>query len=186
MQRGPNKVPIFALILITLVSLLFIFVGDVNSLAPIVTTSFMMTYAAIDYAYFALAMSYDRHHEQERKYGPMNKKMNSGEIGNGYPGYGSCSSPTRPKDSFEKLASDLDSLFPERMTQRGQHHLARQSVGSGGSQEEADFDATKRRISMESTTDHSDKSTLLSEKPVAASGKVEEQSFVGNPDAGDN
>ena len=186
MQRGPNKVPIFALILITLVSLLFIFVGDVNSLAPIVTTSFMMTYAAVDYAYFTLAMSYDRHHEQELKYGPMNKKMNSGEIGNGYPGYGSCSSPTRPKDSFEKLASDLDSLFPERMTQRGQHHLARQSVGSGGSQEEADFDATKRRISMESTTDHSDKSTLLSEKPVAASGKVEEQSFVGNPDTGDN
>lgn len=163
--RGPNKVPIYALILITLVTLLFIFVGDVNSLAPIVTTSFMMTYAAIDYAYFALAMSYDRRHEKELKYGPMNKKMNSssGEMGNGCLGYGTCSTQTRPKDSFEKLATDLDSLFPERMTQRGQHHLARQN-GSAASTPEADFDATKRRISVEGTTDQNDKSTLLPEK----------------------
>lgn len=174
-QRGPNKVPIYALILITLVSLLFIFVGDVNSLAPIVTTSFMMTYAAIDYAYFALAMSYDRRHEKELKYGPMNKKMNSssGEMGNGCLGYGTCSTQTRPKDSFEKLATDLDSLFPERMTQRGQHHLARQN-GSAASTPEADFDATKRRISVEATTDQNDKTTLLSEKTAAGAGELKQ------------
>ncbi|XP_062580263.1 solute carrier family 12 member 8-like [Saccostrea cucullata] len=163
--RGPNKVPIYALILITLVTLLFIFVGDVNSLAPIVTTAFMMTYAAIDYAYFALAMSYDKHQENELKYGPVNKKkLSAGDLGNGGVSYGTYTVP-RPKDSFEKLASDLDSLFPERMTQRGQHHLVRQGSGqSGATTPEADFDATKRRFSAENTTDQGDKSNLLPEK----------------------
>ena len=60
--------PVFALGAITLVVLLFICVGDVNSLAPVVTTSFMLTYAAVDYSYFALAMSYDRRQEREERY----------------------------------------------------------------------------------------------------------------------
>lgn len=179
-QRGPNKVPIFALILITLVTLLFIFVGDVNSLAPIVTTAFMMTYAAIDYAYFALAMSYDRRQEKELKYGPINKKkLSSGDIGNGCVGYGTYSAQTRPKDSFEKLASDLDSLFPERMTQRGQHHLVRQSTGnSNATTPDADFDATKQHIPTEYTTDQNDKSNLLPEKNLAGTGKSELFTYI--------
>ena len=60
--------PVQALVVITLVVLLFICVGDVNSLAPVVTTSFMLTYAAIDYSYFALAMSYDKRQEREAKW----------------------------------------------------------------------------------------------------------------------
>ena len=31
-----------------------------NTLGPLVTMPFMLTYAAVDYAYFALAMSYDK------------------------------------------------------------------------------------------------------------------------------
>lgn len=38
---------------------MFIFVGNLNKLAPIVTMPFLTTYMAINYAYFAMAMSYD-------------------------------------------------------------------------------------------------------------------------------
>jgi potassium/chloride transporter 8 len=128
----------------------------------------MMTYAAIDYAYFALAMSYDRRQEKELKYGPINKKkLSSGGIGNGCVGYGTYAAQTRPKDSFEKLASDLDSLFPERMTQRGQHHLVRQSsANSNATTPEADFDATKQHFSAEN-----DKANLLPEKNLVGTGR---------------
>lgn len=67
-QRGPNKVPLFALLSITVVTILFICVGDVNSLAPVVTTSFLLTYAAVDYSYFVLAMSYDKRQMREDRY----------------------------------------------------------------------------------------------------------------------
>ncbi|XP_053391021.1 LOW QUALITY PROTEIN: solute carrier family 12 member 8-like, partial [Mercenaria mercenaria] len=71
--RGPNKVPIYSLVLITLVVLLFVLVGDVNTLAPIVTTAFMMSYAAVNYAYFALAMSYDRRQARDLRFGVQDK-----------------------------------------------------------------------------------------------------------------
>ena len=48
-----------SLILIASISLLFICIGDVNFLAPIVTMPFLVTYIAVDYAYFALAMTAD-------------------------------------------------------------------------------------------------------------------------------
>ncbi|KAK3087217.1 hypothetical protein FSP39_003220 [Pinctada imbricata] len=175
--RGANKVPVYALILIILVVLLFIFVGDVNSLAPVVTTAFMMTYAAIDYSYFVLAMSYDKRMERELKYGPMyNKKKHSyTHVSNSNIGYGTYSDTAKPKDSFEKLASDLDSLFPERMAQRGQHphhgQMARQENVSTATTPEADFDATKKSKSMEQVTEQSDSSSLLPEKNAAAENK---------------
>lgn len=36
----------------------FLFIGQVNILAPIVTINFMLTYSIIDYSYFSIAMSY--------------------------------------------------------------------------------------------------------------------------------
>ncbi|XP_060558535.1 solute carrier family 12 member 8-like isoform X2 [Ruditapes philippinarum] len=71
--RGPNKVPIYSLVLITLVVLLFVLVGDVNTLAPIVTTAFMMSYAAVNYSYFALAMSYDHRQARDLRFGVQDK-----------------------------------------------------------------------------------------------------------------
>lgn len=67
-QRGPNKVPVFGLIVVTLISLIFILIGQVNTLGPIVTMPFMLTYAAVDYAYFSLAMSYDVKSRREERY----------------------------------------------------------------------------------------------------------------------
>jgi potassium/chloride transporter 8 len=170
-QRGANKVPIYALIVIILVVLLFVFVGNVNTLAPIVTTAFMMTYAAVDYCYFALAMTYDKRQDRDVRYGPP-KRKSKGEILNGVVGYGTTGEiDVRPKDSFERVKTDLDKLFPERITQRGQHHHIRESSYHNQNQNhsnvttpEADFDATKRDKSMDTFSEHSDTSTLLVDK----------------------
>lgn len=57
--RGPNQEPYIAAIFVAVVAVSFIMIGNLNALAPIVTMPFLLTYAAIDYAYFKLAMSYD-------------------------------------------------------------------------------------------------------------------------------
>uniref|UniRef100_A0A1I8JSB5 AA_permease domain-containing protein n=1 Tax=Macrostomum lignano TaxID=282301 RepID=A0A1I8JSB5_9PLAT len=53
------QVPLYALLTVTSVSLLFTAVGNVNFLGPIVTMPFLITYATVSYAYFALAMTRD-------------------------------------------------------------------------------------------------------------------------------
>ena len=156
--------PIYSLVLITFVVLLFVLVGDVNTLAPIVTTAFMMCYTAINYAYFALAMSYDKRHERDLKFGPKDSSyQKSKELPNGVLGYGTTGVvDTRNKDSLQKLSTDLDKLFPERLTHRGQHHLVKQQQGAGTpSTPEADFDATKRSKSLEDIAEQSDASQVL-------------------------
>ncbi|RUS91653.1 hypothetical protein EGW08_000626 [Elysia chlorotica] len=186
--RGPNKVPVFALGAITLVVLLFICVGDVNSLAPVVTTAFMLTYAAVDYSYFALAMSYDRRHEREERYQATGASSEGRRFSGGVesPNGAVPTSPnavgkpvdvTMNKDSFEKIANDLDKLFPERLTSRGQRLAPQQQQTSGGTANnassattpEADFDATKSKLSPDSSMDASrenlnDTATLLGVK----------------------
>ena len=56
LQKGPNKTPIAAICLTSLVTMAFVLVGQVNILAPIVTINFMLTYVAVDYSYFSLSM----------------------------------------------------------------------------------------------------------------------------------
>ncbi|XP_028663830.2 solute carrier family 12 member 8 isoform X3 [Erpetoichthys calabaricus] len=57
-KRGPNKTPVAAICLTSLITMAFIFIGQVNILAPIVTINFMLTYSVIDYSYFSVSMSY--------------------------------------------------------------------------------------------------------------------------------
>ncbi|KAM6162855.1 solute carrier family 12 member 8 isoform 1-T1 [Erethizon dorsatum] len=54
--KGPNKTPIAAICLTSLVTMAFVLVGQVNILAPIVTINFMLTYVVVDYSYFSLCM----------------------------------------------------------------------------------------------------------------------------------
>ncbi|KAF7482856.1 Hypothetical predicted protein [Marmota monax] len=54
--KGPNRTPIAAICLTSLVTMAFVLVGQVNVLAPIVTINFMLTYIAVDYSYFSLSM----------------------------------------------------------------------------------------------------------------------------------
>lgn len=53
--------------LTTGVIVIFTLFGDINSLAPIVTMPFLLMYASVDYAYFALAMTYDLQSKREQK-----------------------------------------------------------------------------------------------------------------------
>lgn len=49
------------------VTIVFIIVGDINTLAPIVTMPFLLTYACIDYSYFALAQTFDIQNRREER-----------------------------------------------------------------------------------------------------------------------
>ncbi|CAD5110686.1 DgyrCDS61 [Dimorphilus gyrociliatus] len=112
-KRGANKVPVYALVVVTLVTLLFIFIGNVNTLGPIVTMPFMLTYAAVDYTYFALAMSFDKRSKREKRYAEGLLDSEASPEHKSASGYGSI-----------KKKDDLDNLFPERR----QHEPGQQEV----------------------------------------------------------
>ncbi|KFQ83871.1 Solute carrier family 12 member 8, partial [Phoenicopterus ruber ruber] len=57
--KGPNKTPVPAICLTSLITMAFVFIGQVNVLAPIVTINFMLTYIAVDYSYFSVSLSYN-------------------------------------------------------------------------------------------------------------------------------
>ncbi|XP_044257683.1 solute carrier family 12 member 8 [Tribolium madens] len=92
MGRGPNKVPLYSMAVVAIVTLTFIMIGEINTLAPIVTMPYLLTYACIDYSYFALAQTFDIQHQREQRF-------------------------DRPKihQTFSvETDDDLDRLFPER------------------------------------------------------------------------
>ncbi|KAL9699825.1 hypothetical protein quinque_003266 [Culex quinquefasciatus] len=102
MGRGPNKVPLYAMAVVATVTTAFILVGDINKLAPIVTMPFLLTYACIDYSYFALAQTFDIQNTREERFriqaqSPLYETRNYGAAGGDY------------HDN-----NDLDQLFPER------------------------------------------------------------------------
>ncbi|XP_071418723.1 solute carrier family 12 member 8 isoform X1 [Pithys albifrons albifrons] len=56
--KGPNKTPVAAIFLTSFVTVAFVFIGQVNVLAPIVTINYMLTYTAVDYSYFSVSLSH--------------------------------------------------------------------------------------------------------------------------------
>ncbi|CAH0766779.1 unnamed protein product [Diatraea saccharalis] len=92
--RGPNKVPIYSMVVVAIVTTTFIIIGGINQLAPIVTMPFLITYASIDYSYFALAQTFDLQHKREMRF-----QGNS----------------QRDTHVYGATGSDLDLLFPERI-----------------------------------------------------------------------
>ncbi|KAI9590693.1 solute carrier family 12 member 8 [Glossina fuscipes] len=97
--RGPNKVPLYSMAVVALVTVTFIIVGDINFLAPIVTMPFLLTYACIDYSYFALAQTFDIQEQREERF----------RIQASSPSYESRRYGAMPE------GSDLDLLFPDRV-----------------------------------------------------------------------
>lgn len=90
--RGPNKVPLYAMAVVAFLTFSFILAGEINTLAPIVTMPFLLTYACIDYSYFALAQTFDiQHQREERFYKPRSQQA-----------------------TVSSSSDDLDTLFPER------------------------------------------------------------------------
>lgn len=83
--------PLYSMVVVATVTVSFILAGEINTLAPIVTMPFLLTYACIDYSYFTLAQTFDiQHHREQRFYRPKSHQSPNSE------------------------SNDLDNLFPER------------------------------------------------------------------------
>lgn len=95
--------PIYAMLVVAAVTLTFIITGRINTLAPIVTMPFLLTYACLDYAYFALAQTFDIRHMREQRFRTQSPTFDRN--------YGSASR----NNSLTEIDNDLDSLFPERI-----------------------------------------------------------------------
>ncbi|KAH7724654.1 Protein F10E7.9 [Aphelenchoides avenae] len=57
--EGPNDTPVRASVVLSAVAVVFILLGNLNQLAILSTTPFLITYAYVNYAYVSLAMSND-------------------------------------------------------------------------------------------------------------------------------
>ncbi|XP_074857014.1 solute carrier family 12 member 8 isoform X2 [Carettochelys insculpta] len=77
--KGPNKTPVAAICLTSLITMAFLFVGQVNILAPIVTIIFMLTYIAVDYSYFSVSMSYILQQKPKRTQKETSRSVNSSQ-----------------------------------------------------------------------------------------------------------
>lgn len=91
------------MLVVAVVTLTFIITGQINTLAPIVTMPFLLTYACLDYAYFALAQTFDLQHTREQRF-----RTQSPTFDRNY-------SSTSRNNSIIDTDNDLDSLFPERI-----------------------------------------------------------------------
>lgn len=81
---------------VAVVTLAFIMIGEINTLAPIVTMPYLLTYACIDYSYFTLAQTFDIQLQREQRF------------------HRPTAHQTIHQDSLTTEVNDLDSLFPER------------------------------------------------------------------------
>ena len=96
--------PVYAMIVVAAVTLTFIITGQINTLAPIVTMPFLLTYACMDYAYFALAQTFDLQHTREQRFRAQTPTFDRN--------YGLSSGR---HDNISEVDNDLDTLFPERI-----------------------------------------------------------------------
>lgn len=89
----------------------FIFIGQVNVLAPIVTINFMLTYSIIDYSYFSVAMSYKLQDKERRPFieSPCPRKP---LVTSNHPCYGSNGALSNPSNgTLLEFTKDMDQIF---------------------------------------------------------------------------
>uniref|UniRef100_A0A3P9K0P3 Solute carrier family 12 member 8 n=1 Tax=Oryzias latipes TaxID=8090 RepID=A0A3P9K0P3_ORYLA len=114
--KGPNKTPVASIILTSLVTMAFVFIGQVNVLAPIVTINFMLTYSFIDYSYFSVAMTFRLQRKQtgnafspgRRRRHRSTKPSSRPLIESALPNYGS----PQGKGTLLEFTRDMDQIFP--------------------------------------------------------------------------
>lgn len=90
----------------------FIFIGQVNVLAPIVTINFMLTYSVIDYCYFCVVKSYQLQVQQGKM--PM-KRLSSRRtlVSSSHPSYGSKGAIGEPVNgTLLEFNKDMNQIFP--------------------------------------------------------------------------
>uniref|UniRef100_A0A4W4FGA3 Amino acid permease/ SLC12A domain-containing protein n=1 Tax=Electrophorus electricus TaxID=8005 RepID=A0A4W4FGA3_ELEEL len=110
--KGRNKTPVAAICLTSLISMAFIFIGQVNVLAPIVTINFMLTYSIIDYCYFCVAKSYELQAKQRK---PLTEKPSSRKplVATSHPCYGSNSVMNNTNNgTLLEFTKDMNQIFP--------------------------------------------------------------------------
>ncbi|PKU44275.1 hypothetical protein llap_5424 [Limosa lapponica baueri] len=120
--KGPNKTPVAAICLTSLITMAFVFIGQVNVLAPIVTINFMLTYIAVDYSYFSVSLSHN-----------VQQKPDETQMGNTRPGDSSqpliFNKPSshaadgviqsRSNGTLLEFTKDMDQLFKPFRTEPG-------------------------------------------------------------------
>ncbi|XP_067637387.1 solute carrier family 12 member 8 [Eurosta solidaginis] len=139
--RGPNKVPLYAMGVVAVVTVSFIIVGDINFLAPIVTMPFLLTYASIDYCYFALAQTFDIQEQREERF----------RIQASSPSY-----ETRRYGTTQD-SNDLDLLFPDRVRhknlkqtpQNSPHHVPSNNITSLAAAAAATHETERNHIQLQ-------------------------------------
>uniref|UniRef100_A0A3B4C778 Solute carrier family 12 member 8 n=1 Tax=Pygocentrus nattereri TaxID=42514 RepID=A0A3B4C778_PYGNA len=110
--KGPNKTPVAAICLTSMISMAFIFIGKVNILAPIVTINFMLTYSIIDYSYFCVAKSYELQAKERR---PLIERPSSRKplVTSSHPCYGSNGAMSNPSNgTLLEFTKDMNQIFP--------------------------------------------------------------------------
>ncbi|XP_015785014.1 solute carrier family 12 member 8 [Tetranychus urticae] len=111
--RGPNKLPIYALTVYALLTLAFTMVRSVNLLATIVTIPYLMTFAWIEYAHFALSLTTEMQlmrEERFTRYSPSSPTFSIKNASKNVQDYGTTAK-----------SGALDQLFPERTIGMPQH-----------------------------------------------------------------
>ncbi|KAM9851303.1 solute carrier family 12 member 8 [Aulostomus maculatus] len=118
--KGPNKTPVAAICLTSLLTMAFIFIGQVNVLAPIVTINFMLTYSFIDYSYFSVAMTFqlqtkvkkdvlvETRSNQQRSTRLSCRPLIETAVLN----YGSGGQSPQSKGTLLEFTKDMDQIFP--------------------------------------------------------------------------
>lgn len=109
-----------AICLTSLLTLAFIFIGQVNVLAPIVSINFMLTYSFIDYSYFSVVMTSLLETKDKKKSPLVTAKTSHCRsrrqscrplIEVTLPNYGSRGS-LHPNGTLLEFTKDMDHIFP--------------------------------------------------------------------------
>ncbi|XP_059199038.1 solute carrier family 12 member 8 [Centropristis striata] len=115
--KGPNRTPVAAICLTSLVTMAFIFIGQVNVLAPIVSINFMLTYSFIDYSYFSVAMTSQLQNKEKTEKRPnqrgSTRQSSRPLIQAALPSYGSGGGGgPQGKGTLLEFTKDMDQIFP--------------------------------------------------------------------------
>ncbi|XP_077584373.1 solute carrier family 12 member 8 [Stigmatopora nigra] len=131
--KGPNKTPVAAIFLTSLLSMAFVFIGQVNILAPIVTINFMLTYSFIDYSYFCVSMTVKlmEKGKTNQDVGSLQRSTRQPLIETTTPDYGSAGENPERKGTLLEFTKDMDRIFPSSSSGVPGPQMALQGRSSG-------------------------------------------------------
>ncbi|KAK2839650.1 hypothetical protein Q5P01_013390 [Channa striata] len=181
--KGPNRTPVAAICLTSLLTMAFIFIGQVNVLAPIVTINFMLTYSFIDYSFFSVAMTFQLQSKDKRDMsilteGSQRRLTRQGSrplIEASFPNYGSGGESPQSKGTLLEFTKDMDQIFPpaSNIDARAEKTYSMQDLSSRGKSQKT---ASKQKLmdsfglDMNSNTFEEDKADKISSAPPYEEG----------------